>query len=143
MHYSFEVLPGRRRLRRNQHLRLFCKVDCSSNELAFIRHSDLENHPIYELPFKPARETEAGFLHRLVFAPLDPNKSHKAQSKSKVIPKPELITIAHLIRGATIPLRPFDIPQTEKLIEARLIEFADTMKLAIVRIRAPERSNGV
>ena len=143
MHYSFEVLAGPRKFRRNQHLRLFCKVDCNARELSFIRHSGLENHPIYELPFKPTKEVEPGFLHQMIFASLDPNKSIKPKPKPKVAPKPEFVTIAHLIRGATIPLRPYDIPGTERLIEARLIEFADTMNLAIARIKTPGRRHGV
>lgn len=142
MHYSFEVLPGRHWFRRNRCLRLFCKVDCDERELAFIRHSDLYDHPIYELPFKTAKETEPGFLHRLLFASLDPDNSLKPRTGSKIATKPEFITIADLVRGATIPLLPYDIPQTEKLIEARLIEFADTMNLAIARLRTPGRSHG-
>lgn len=138
MWYSFEV-GGAPKFQPSK-VRLFCKLDATPEEMAFIRQARLLDQVLYEMDIAPRDRSLRGFAKKLVSMPLDPLAHRKAAAKSKAS-KPGGLTIRDMLKGSHLILNPFEIPEVERVIEARILAFAETLQLATQRIDTPGRTN--
>ena len=139
MQYSFQILN-----RAFSHYKtLFCKVDCTAAEFALLKQSRVLKTPIYERDRNSEAKVQfAKACTRFLRASASREKDRRTaeQLRQKYL---TAYVLKDFIAGVGLAVHPFDVPQAERTIEARLIEIGETVKMAMERLDERGRSHDV